>query len=99
MSRKVQHLRHILRDGHNAEHELILHLKARRHIDLFVHKMRERMIGVHDLRREHRQDLLLEVFPYILLLLLLQLLEIQPAYTVRLQLFLNVRVSLIPLFI
>ena len=41
------------------------------HINLFIQQMGERMVRVHDLRRQHRQDLFFEIFFYIFLLLLL----------------------------
>ncbi len=57
------------------------------------------MIGIHDLRRQNRQDLVLKILLHILLLILLQFLEVQSAYTIRAQLLLNIRISLIPLLI
>ena len=57
------------------------------------------MVGVHNLGRKHGKNLVFEVFLHILLLVLLQFLEIQPADTVWIKLLLNLRIRLIPLFI
>ena len=57
------------------------------------------MVGVHDLRRQDGQDLVLEVLLHILLLRRLQLLKIQPAHPVRVELPLNIRIGLFPFLI
>ena len=57
------------------------------------------MIRIHNLRRKHRKYLLFKIFLHIFFFLLLQIFDIQSAHTVRLKLFLDLRIGLISLFI
>ena len=57
------------------------------------------MVGVHDLRGQDGQDLILEILLHILLLRRLQLLKIQPAHPVRVELPLDIRIGLLPFLI
>ena len=57
------------------------------------------MVGVYDLGREHRQDLLLKIFLYILLLRLFQFLKPETAYTIRRKLFFQICISPVTLFV
>ena len=99
MPREIQDIRYVLRDRHNPCHVMPVHFQIRRHIDFLVQKMRKRMVRVHDLGRKQRKNLFLKIFFHILFFLLLQLLYIQSAHAVGPELFLDLRISLIPLFI
>ena len=99
MSREIQDIRYVLRDRHDPCHIMPVHFQIRHHIDFLVQKMRKRMVRVYDLGRKHRKDLFLKIFFYILFFLLLQVPDIQSAHTVWLELFLDLRIGLIPLFI
>ena len=99
MAREIEHIGNVFRDRHDPHHGLIVLFQIGHDIDLFADQVGERMIRIDDLRGKDRQDLFLKIFLHILLLLLLQFLQIQPAHPVGLQLFLDLRVSLVALFV
>ena len=99
MSGQIQDIGDELRHGHNPHHTFIIHFQVRHHVDLFIQQMRERVVCIHNLRRQDRKHLLFEIFLHVLLLLGIQLLKIQTAHAVRMELLFNVRIGFIPFFI
>ena len=99
MSRQIEHLRDILRHRHDARHRITALLQICHYIDFFIQEMRERMVRIYDLRGQHRKDLFLEILLDIFLFLLLQFLEIKTAHSVWFQLFFDLCICLIALFI
>ncbi len=98
MAREIEH-RKCIRAGTIPIIVLLFCFQIGHDIDLFADQVGKRMIRIDDLRRKTGRICSFKIFLHILLLLLLQFLQIQPAHPVGLQLFLDLRVSLVALFV